>query len=107
MNRPSDRLDFVDKMMDLRNLYLENQKHIISSEIIWLDEHYEDIQSLRQYFLSSLRMKGVAQLSDKAIQDLAEIRVNYLFSQFRGMDQQKVETRPLKIIVQELKYFGQ
>lgn len=71
MNRPSDRLDFVDKMMDLRNLYLESQKCIISSEIVWLDEHYEDIQSLRQYFLVSLRMERAARLSDKAIQDLA------------------------------------
>lgn len=107
MNKPSDRLDFVDKIMNLRNFYLENQKRNISNEIIWLDEHYEDIQSLRQYLSSFLRMERVVRLSDKAVQDLAEIRVNYLFSQFQGLDHQEVETKPLKIIVQELKCLGQ
>lgn len=107
MSKPSDRLDLFDKIMDLRNFYLENQKRHISSEIFWLDEHYEDIQSLRQYLLSFLRMERVGQLDDKDIQGLVEIRVNYLFSQFCGLEQQKVETKPLKIIVQELKHLGQ
>lgn len=106
MNKPSDRLDFVDKILELRNFYLENQKYHIRNEIIWLNEHYEDIQSLRQHLLSCFPEEQVLQLNDKAVQELAEFRGNYLFSQFCGLDRQKIETRPLKIIAQELKSFG-
>lgn len=107
MNKPSDRLDFVDKVLDLRNFYLENQKQHINHEIVWLNENYEDIQSLRQYLSSFMPTEQVLQFSDKTVQELTEIRGNYLFSQFCGLDQQKVETKPLKIIVQELKNLGQ
>ena len=99
-------MDFVDKLLDLRNFYLENQKWCINNEIMWLNEHYEDIKSLRQYLAPTLPMGQVFQLSDQAVQELAEIRGNYLFSQFQGLDRQKIETKPLKAIVQELKYLG-
>ena len=107
MNKPSDRLDFVDKVLDLRNFYLENQKQHINHEIVWLNENYEDIQSLRQYLSSFLPTEQVLQFSDKTVQELAEIRGNYLFSQFCVLNNQKIKTQPLKIIVQELKCLGQ
>ena len=107
MDRLSDRLDFLDKILDLRNYYIESQKQNIMNEIEWLETNIENIAILRSYFINTLHMGQAMQLNDNAIQQLAEIRGNNLYSYLCGMSQQKVETKPLKFIVQELKHFGQ
>ena len=38
MDNISDRLDFLDKSMDLYNDYIDNQKRCIINEIKWLEE---------------------------------------------------------------------
>ena len=73
MKKISDRLDFFDKMLDLRNNHME-----------W-----------------------AMKLNKNDIQQVAEMRGNNLYALLHEMDRQKTETKPLKVIVQELKYFGQ
>lgn len=107
MDRLSDRLDVLDKVLDLRNEYIESQKQNIVNEIKWLEANTENIENLRSYFINTLYMRQAIQYDDSAIQQLAEIRGNYLYSCLCGISQQKVETRPLKCIVQGLKCFGQ
>lgn len=106
MDNISDRLDFLDKSMDLYNDYIEYQKRSIINEIKWLEENVGNTNELRSFFSRFLHMERVLQLSDKALQELAEIRGNHLYSQLQGLENQKVNNRPLKIIVQELKFFG-
>lgn len=107
MNKLSDRIDFMDKILDLRNYYIDYQRQRVVNEIKWLEANNNNIDSLRSYFMNVLNMRQVKQFSDDDIQQLAEIRGNNLYSDLRGMSQQKIETKPLKILVQELKYFGQ
>ena len=107
VNKLSNRLDYLDKMMDLRNYYIESQKHSIVNEIAWLNENADKFSNLRLYFTNFMRMERIIQISDEELIQLAEIRGNYLYSQLCGLEQQKIENRPLKVIVQELKCLGQ
>lgn len=107
MNKLSDRLDLLDKVMDLLNYYIESQRHTIINEIMWLNENVDKFDSLRVYFANTLGMEKVLRISNKELVQLAEIRGNYLYSQLCGLGQRKVDNKPLKVIVQELKCFGQ
>lgn len=107
MNRLSDRIDFIDKVLDLRNYYIESQKQNIANEIEWLETNIENTANLRSYFINTLHMGQAIHFSDEDIKQLAEIRGNNLYLYLCGISQQKVETKPLKFIVQELKHFGQ
>ena len=49
MNKPSDRLDFVDKTVEVYNSYIDIQVETFSKEIQWLDENFENIMILRQH----------------------------------------------------------
>lgn len=106
MDNISDRLDFLDKSMDLYNDYIDNQKRCIINEIKWLEENVGKPHELRSFFFRFLHTERVLQFSEKALQELAEIRGNHLYSQLQGLEKQKINNRPLKIIVQELKFFG-
>ena len=107
MNKLSGRLDFLDKVMDLRNFYIESQRHTIINEIMWLNENVDKFDNLRVYFTNTLGMENVLRISNKELMELAEIRGNYLYSQLCSLEQRKVDNKPLKVIVQELKCFGQ
>ena len=107
MKKISDRLDFFDKMLDLRNNYIENQKQCIENEIRWLENNIENTDNLRFYFANSLHMEWAMKLNKNDIQQVAEMRGNNLYALLHEMDRQKTETKPLKVIVQELKYLGQ
>ena len=52
-------------------------------------------------------MEWAMKLNKDDIQQVAEMRGNNLYALLHEMDRQKTETKPLKVIVQELKYFGQ
>ena len=103
----SNRLDFADKVLDLHNYYIDSQKQRIIDEITWLEASIDDVEKLRLHLSTFLHMDRVNRLHDEAIRQLAEIRGNHLYSQISELNQQKVETKPLKIIVQELKCLGQ
>ena len=107
MDKLSDRLDRIDKAMDLRNYYIDNQKQAISQEIHWLADNENKPKNLRLYFANFLCKERIMQIGDIGLSQLAEIRGNYLYSQFRRLEQQKMNNRPLKFIVWELKCFGQ
>lgn len=107
MDKLSDRLDWVDKVMDFRNYYIDNQKQAISQEIHWLADNENKPKNLRLYFANFLCKERIMQIGDRGLSQLAEIRGNYLYSQFRRLEQQKMDNRPLKFIVWELKCFGQ
>lgn len=106
MNKPSDRLDFLDKILDLRNQEIENQKQKIINEINWLAEKAEDFQALKIYFAKIYRPEVVLQLNDGQLQKLVQIRANDLYSYLQRLSNQKTNNLPLKVIVQELKVFG-
>lgn len=107
MNKLSDQLDFAEKILDVRNYYLDYQKQSIVKQIMWLENNSTNFDALRGYFTGFLQMERVLQFDEKSLQELAEIRGNFLYSQLRGLEHQKTETTPLKIIVQELKAMGQ
>ena len=107
MDKLSDRLDRIDKAMDLRNYYIDNQKHAISQEIHWLADNENNPKNLRLYCANFLCKERIIRIGDKGLSQLAEIRGNNLCSQFRRLEQQKMDNRPLKFIVWELKGFGQ
>ena len=94
-------------MLDLRNNYIENQKQCIENEIRWLENNIENTDNLRFYFANSLHMEWAMKLNKNDIQQVAEMRGNNLYALLHEMDRQKTETKPLKVIVQELKYFRQ
>lgn len=107
MDKPSDRLDYIEKVFDLRNFFLDCQKQTIIRDIMWLENNSTNFEALKGYFAGLLKVERVLQLDFKSLQELAEIRGNFLYSQLRGLEHQKTETTPLKIIVQELKAMGQ
>ncbi|MCH5251060.1 MAG: hypothetical protein J1E98_14070 [Lachnospiraceae bacterium] len=107
MNKLSNQLDRVDKAMDLRNYFIDNQKQIISQEIQWLADNENKPENLRLYFANFLCEEEIIRIGDKGLSQLAAIRGNYLYSQFRRLEQQKMNNSPLKFIVWELKCFGQ
>lgn len=107
MVKLSNRLDGIDKVMDLRNYYIDNQKRVISQELRWLADNENKPENLRQYFTNFLREERIMQIGDEGLNQLAEIRGNYLYLQFCGLEQRKINNKPLKLIVQELKCLGQ
>ena len=106
MNKPSDRLDFLDKILDLRNQEIENQKQKIVNEINWLNANAENFQALKIYFSKIYYPEIVVQLNEGQLQELAQIRANDLYSYLQRLSNQKTNNLPLKVIVQELKHFG-
>ncbi len=106
MNKPSDRLDFLEKILDLRNQGIENQKRDIVNEINWLEENAENSQALQTYFAKLYQPEIVLQLNNRQLQELLQIRANDLYSYLQRLGNQKTNNLPLKVIVQELKYFG-
>lgn len=107
MNKPSDRLDFVDKIAEVNNSYIDYQVENLSKEIKWLDENFENILRLRQHLTQFLSSNRVAELSDDSVKSLAIIRANHLNAQIQQLKSKKIDNMPLKVIVQGLKFRGQ
>ena len=106
MDKISSRLDVVEKGIEMRNLYVQFETEKIRNEILWLYKHSNNTQQIRIYFSKLLGEKRVAELSDNAIQELLLIRANFLDKQIYELSHNKIETTPLKIIVQGLKLTG-
>ena len=107
MYKPSEFLDFTDKAMEIHNCYVEEQKQRLVEELKWLGENEENPDSLRSYLARHYNQYLVLQLDDANLHQLAQIRGNTLNGQLKQLCQQKINTTPLKVIVQELKFFGQ
>ncbi|MBD5145946.1 MAG: hypothetical protein HDT21_08595 [Ruminococcus sp.] len=107
MNKPSDRLDFVDKTLEVHNSYIDIQVENFSNEIKWIDENFENIIRLRQHLAQFLSSNRVTELSDDSVKSLAIIRANHLNAQIQQLKSQKIDNMPLKVIVQGLKFRGQ
>lgn len=116
MNKPSDFLDAFDKSVDIVNLLIDSRRQEIIDEILWLDQNYENIDALRWYILKHVDFKNkianidyaqkVLEYSDTKMQRLAELWANSLYAELRNVQSGKIENKPLKIIVQELKSRG-
>lgn len=106
MKKLSDDIDAVDKAIELRNFYIEFQKKSIANEIKWLEENEKNYMSLRQYFKTFYSAEKINGLTDEKIDSMVQMRGNVLFSQWNNLNEYKINTLPLKVIVQELKLFG-
>ena len=95
-----------DKLTELHNLYLDNRKRCIAKEIMSIDSIMGNIEELRKYMATILALGREQMLSDSAIKSLAEIRANYLYSELMKIGN-KIETLPLKVIVQYLRANGE
>ena len=107
MNKPSDRLDFVDKIAEVNNSYIDYQVENLSKEIKWLDENFENIMILRQHLAQFLPFNRVSEISDDGIKSMATLRANQLYAQIQQLKSKKIDNMPLKVIVQGLKFRGQ
>lgn len=105
MNKMSDGLEALDKILEIRNFYIDNQKQNISDEIMWMYRNENNISELRKYLANYLPVNRIQQLSDSSIQELVEMRANYLYAAMKNMGC-KVNTIPLKVIVESLKISG-
>ena len=106
MYKPSDALDFTDKVVEMHNYYIEEQKQKIIAEIKWLQDNEEDTGALRSYLTTRYNPYLVLNLDDNDLHQLAEIHGNTLNTQLFQLCRQQTDTKPLKIIVQELKLLG-
>lgn len=116
MNKPSDLFDALDKTLEVRNLAIDMQKQNLTDEILWIDANYENINALRNYLLNCANFNNnvvkldyanqLLSYSDSRIQDLAEQRANILYRGIQSIDNCKIDNKPLKLIVIELKAFN-
>ena len=104
--KPSDFMDTVDKVCEVYNAYLDDLQQQIKNEITWLCQNENEPSELRKYAVKTYNKKLVPFLTDDQIYSLIEIRVNELYSRFQGIDKNKTNTLPIKVIAQELKLFG-
>ncbi len=116
MVRPSDFLDSIDKVCDIMNFWTDINKRKIADEIFWLGQNYENPNVLRCYILKCADFKDnkanesyarqLFEYSDEKVQRLADLRANYLYSQLQNLQNSKIDHKPLKIIIHELKLLG-
>lgn len=116
MIKPSDFLDAFDKTFDIANFWADFRKKKIIDEILWIDQNFENIDTLRRHILSLVAFndqkanesyaRKVLGYSDTRVQDIAELRAKFLYAEFRNVQNGKIENIPLKIIIQELKARG-
>ena len=71
-----------------------------------MDHNSNNINELRLYFANFLGKERSLQLSDTAINDLLVIRANDLYRHYLELSREKINTMPLKIIVEILKIKG-
>lgn len=102
----SDFFDVGEKITELHNIYLDNLKRCIEKEIMYIDSMMDNIKELRKYMATILNPGREQMLSDSEIKLLAEIRANYLYSEIKKIGN-KIETLPLKVIVQCLRANGE
>jgi hypothetical protein len=105
MDKLSDRMDLLDKGIELYNYYVGDQRRSITDEIMWLVDNSENTDKLRAYFSQFLSKERLQHFTDKDIEELAQIRGNHLYAQLKGLGC-KIDTVPLKVIVQCLKNSG-
>ncbi len=113
MIKPSYFLDALDKTFDIANLC---RKQKIIDEILWINQNFENIDVLRGHILSCVDFKNqrvneayarkVLGYSSAKVKSIVELRANFLYAEFRNVQNEKIENKPLKIIVQELKLQG-
>ena len=113
LNKPSDVLDTLDKAADIGNFWLDIRRQILIDEIQWIDANYENTASLRKYLLECAGFDNVVanisyakrlnSYSDKQIQKIVAARANVLYQRILRIENNKVDNKPLKLIVQELK----
>lgn len=110
MNKISEQLDMFDKSADINNFFIDLQKQNIINEMNWLNQNYYNELALKQHFFTVYNdMRNVLQIpiySLKQLQNLAEFRANYLYNCLNNSNSQKIDTKPLKAIIEMLRLSG-
>ena len=116
MIKASYFLDALDKTFDIANLWINFRKQKIIDKILWINQNFENIDVLRGHILSCVDFKNqrvneayarkVLGYSSAKVKSIVELRANFLYAEFRNVQNEKIENKPLKIIVQELKLQG-
>lgn len=85
-------------------------------KILWIDTNYENIDALRNYLLKCINFNNtVASIeyanqfrsyTDRQVQNLAKERANILHKRMWAKENCKIENKPIKLIIQELKTFN-
>lgn len=113
MNKLSDRLDFIDKNIEVHNCTVDMHKNSIIREINWFDSNYNNIYGLRDYFLKRANYKSpvlnlqyanqLISYPDSKIQYMVEYRKKVLNQKLQSYENRKIDNASLKLIVQTLK----
>lgn len=117
MNKPSNFFDALDKTLEIRNWTIDVQVQNLIDEILWIDANYDNIDALRNYLLKCANFNNAVanveyahqlnSYTDSYIQNLVEERANILYGRILTTKNSKLDNKPIKLIVQELKAFNQ
>lgn len=109
----SNILNNTDKVSDLNNFFIDFQKRKIINEINWLYQNYDDMNAISAYWLNLANFNNTAanllyrqqfrSYSVEKMHHLVELRANFLYGQLKNLDNYKIDNKPLKVIIQELK----
>ena len=113
----SNILNNTDKVSDLNNFFIDFQKRKIINEINWLYQNYDDMNAISAYRLNLANFNNTAanllyrqqfrSYSVEKMHHLVELRANFLYGQLKNLDNYKIDNKPLKVIIQELKKIEQ
>lgn len=113
MNKPSNILDLLDKSAEWHNFFIDMNNNSIAQEINWLNDNYNNIRLLKSYFLRFVDPRNfncyikyvdyLNSLSDAEVQSAAQDRANVLYAHMKYNEQRKIDNKPLKLIVEEMK----
>lgn len=117
MNKPSDAVDFMDKVLDIHDYMIDAQNRRCQMEIKWLNDNYNNSEALRGYFLSmydvgnmALKYQYFYQLRGytlEKLQEMATFRASLLSGQYYANELKKGDHSALKPISEILKLMEQ
>ncbi len=113
MNKPSNLFDLLDKSAEWHNFFIDMNNDSIAQEIKWLNDNYNNIRLLKSYFLRFVDPRNFTyyikyvdylnSLSDDEIKSAVQDRANALYAYMQYNEQRKINNKPLKLIVEEMK----
>lgn len=118
MGKLSDRLDRVDKAVDLYNAALEADNEQLRNEILWLRNHFGDVELLRTRFLELykasisnalarvLYYEQIKEYSVEHLQKMAEYRANVLFMRMQTNKARRIDNSMIKPIAEIVRLLG-
>ena len=116
MYKPSDIIKTFDDFIEYNNLAIEEHNNGLLQDIRWLRENYNNIYSLKRYFLDCAYNNRYANyreyfqyinsLSAAQIQNEVDKTIYIFCQQIKYNESQKINTTPFKIIDMLLKRYN-